>query len=115
MADSTFSPSSRAWIPNAPLSIAGTGLRRVTRALRPPWMLAALLVTGATVGVLALEVGEIDLEQQRNAVVTSNEMKSDSVRSAEAANARARIRTADLRLALAAQADQLSSTEGFLK
>jgi hypothetical protein len=113
MAHTTISPPSKSWSPAALLSAVRT--RRILRALRPPWMLAVLLVTGTAVGVLALEVAELDLVRERDAQLATNEVLRDSAQTARQANAQTRIRTADLRLVLAEQADALSSTEGFLK
>lgn len=111
MAQPTISPAADRWTPASPLA----AVRRVVARLRPRWMFAILVVVATAVGMLALEISEQDLIAARDARVASNLALEARLQAEQAANDRLRIRTADLRLVLAQQADRLASTEGFLK
>ncbi|MDN3496800.1 hypothetical protein QL996_12740 [Planococcus sp. APC 4015] len=111
MAQPTITSSAPRWNPTAPLS----AMRGVGALLRPRWMFASLVVVATAVGMLALEISEQDLAAARDARIASNAVLDTRLQAAQAANDRLRIRTADLRLVLAAQGERLASTEGFLK
>lgn len=108
MAQTTFTPAAERWIPLASLTALG-------RRMAPRWLFAALVVTATAVGFLALEISEQGLADARDARVAANEVLQSRADAAALALDRLRIRTADLRITLADQADQLASTEGFLK
>lgn len=107
MAQSIPSP---AWSP--PSSVA---LRRVSRILRPRWLVATLIVVATAVGVLAIETSHQQLALERDALIAETATVKDAVATAHSANALSRVREADLRVRLAEQGKTLASTSGFLK
>jgi len=101
---------SRAWSP--PTAVA---LRHVSHIVRPRWLMAALIVVAATVGVLYTEVGEVELARERDSLIAESVLVQDAVATAHSANALTHVREADLRVRLAEQGRMLAATTGFLK